>query len=87
MAHAGRSARRGGPARRQREVIYNRQASAVAHDCTTLGGNSGSAVIDVATGLVVGLHFGGEYVVANYAVPSWELARNARLSGAGVQFA
>ena len=29
------------------------------HDCTTLGGNSGSSVIDLETGQVVALHFGG----------------------------
>lgn len=29
------------------------------HDATTLGGNSGSVVIDLTTGKAVGLHFGG----------------------------
>ncbi len=29
------------------------------HDCTTLGGNSGSAVVNLETGQVVGLHFAG----------------------------
>jgi endonuclease G, mitochondrial len=38
------------------------------HDCTTLGGNSGSCVLDVATGAAVGLHFAGEYLLENYAV-------------------
>lgn len=38
------------------------------HDCSTLGGNSGSAVIDVETGHAVGLHFGGRFQQANYAV-------------------
>ena len=40
------------------------------HDCTTLGGNSGSAVIDLATGKAVALHFAGAYVLENYAVPA-----------------
>ncbi len=40
------------------------------HDCTTLGGNSGSAVIDLATGRAVALHFAGAYVIENYAVPA-----------------
>ncbi len=40
------------------------------HDCTTLGGNSGSAVIDLATGKAVALHFAGAYVIENYAVPA-----------------
>ena len=38
------------------------------HDCTTLGGNSGSVVVDVETGTAVGLHFAGEYLLDNYAV-------------------
>ena len=42
----------------------------MTHDSSTLGGNSGSALIDVATGRVVGLHFAGRYLEANYAVPT-----------------
>lgn len=38
------------------------------HICTTLGGNSGSTVIDITTGCAVGLHFGGRQGQANYAV-------------------
>ena len=38
------------------------------HDCSTLGGNSGSPVIDLATCKAVGLHFGGKYLKTNYAV-------------------
>jgi V8-like Glu-specific endopeptidase len=40
------------------------------HDCTTLGGNSGSAVIDMKTGRAVGLHFAGAFMIENYAVPA-----------------
>jgi S1-C subfamily serine protease len=40
------------------------------HDCSTLGGNSGSAVISLATGKAVGLHFAGLYLQRNFAVPS-----------------
>jgi S1-C subfamily serine protease len=40
------------------------------HDCSTLGGNSGSAVINLATGEAVGLHFAGLFMAANYAVPA-----------------
>jgi S1-C subfamily serine protease len=39
------------------------------HDCTTLGGNSGSVVLDMQ-GRAVGLHFAGLYKQANYAVPA-----------------
>lgn len=63
-----------------------RVVSALAHDASTLGGCSGSAVIDAETGHVIGLHFAGEYAVANYAVPAEELALDPRVRDAGVQF-
>ena len=65
---------------------YSNQVAALAHDCTTLGGASGSALIDVKTGEVVGLHFAGVYLSANYSVPTYELARDSRVVDAGVQF-
>ena len=40
------------------------------HDCTTLGGNSGSAVIDMRSGEAVALHFAGAFLIDNYAVPA-----------------
>ena len=46
----------------------------MTHDASTLGGNSGSAVIDIDSGDIVALHFAGEYLKANYAVPMYELA-------------
>jgi len=59
---------------------------AVAHDASTLGGNSGSAVIDIDEATVVALHFAGRYLVRNYAVPMFELARDSRVIGAGLKF-
>ena len=38
------------------------------HNCTTLGGNSGSAVIDLKEGHALGLHFSGAFMRTNYAV-------------------
>jgi endonuclease G len=38
------------------------------HDATTLGGNSGSCVLDITTGQVAGLHFQGVFHDANFAV-------------------
>jgi len=38
------------------------------HNCTTLGGNSGSVVFDLNSGQAVGLHFSGSFLVTNYAV-------------------
>lgn len=40
------------------------------HDCTTLGGCSGSVVVEMKKGLAVALHFAGLYMVENYAVPA-----------------
>jgi len=65
---------------------FGAQVNALAHDCSTLGGNSGSTLIDVEAETIVGLHFGGDYLVANYAVPSWELAGQQRLRDEGVLF-
>jgi len=40
----------------------------LAHDATTLGGNSGSAVVDLLTGKAVALHYGGTEGKRNEAV-------------------
>jgi endonuclease G len=45
------------------------------HDATTLGGNSGSVVIDLASGRAVGLHYAGTYLVGNYAVTAAQIKR------------
>lgn len=44
--------------------------SELEHNCATLGGNSGSPVIQLSTGKAVGLHFAGLYMQGNFAVPS-----------------
>jgi endonuclease G len=59
----------------------------ILHNCTTLGGNSGSAVIDLDTGEALGLHCSGTFLTANYAVPSNlvdELLETVR-SGRGIR--
>ena len=40
----------------------------VWHNCTTLGGNSGSVVLDLDKGNAIGLHFSGSFLATNYAV-------------------
>jgi endonuclease G len=47
----------------------------LAHDASTLGGNSGSVLIDLATGSAAGVHFKGVFKKANYAVRATEIAR------------
>lgn len=58
----------------------------VEHNCSTLGGNSGSCVIDLEANLVVGLHFGGRYLETNKAVALWRLRDDPLLKKAGVNF-
>jgi V8-like Glu-specific endopeptidase len=57
------------------------------HDCSTLGGNSGSPVISLKNGQAVGLHFSGLFLESNFAVPSLKVrellgkAKRAELPG------
>ncbi|MGR6341499.1 trypsin-like serine peptidase [Priestia megaterium] len=45
----------------------------INHDCTTLGGNSGSVVLDIETGKAIGLHVKGHYKDKNYAISSTKI--------------
>ncbi|MGD9632104.1 MAG: DNA/RNA non-specific endonuclease [Pirellulales bacterium] len=45
------------------------------HDCTSLGGASGAALIDVGTGKTLGLHFGGRFEQSNFAVRAEVVSR------------
>lgn len=56
------------------------------HDCSTLGGNSGSCVVDIETNKVIGLHFGGLFHEANEAVALWKLTADELLKKAKVVF-
>ncbi|MCW2308890.1 phospholipase D-like domain-containing protein [Rhodobium gokarnense] len=43
----------------------------LSHDCSTLGGNSGSPLVDLRSATVVGLHYGGTFPnPINHAVPA-----------------
>ncbi len=48
---------------------------ALTHDCTSLGGNSGSPLVSLQDGRVVGLHYAGQYGIANSAVGVGTLRR------------
>ena len=65
---------------------FGKTVSALCHDSSTLGGNSGSEVFDPRGGKVVALHFAGVYLDKNYCVPTAELARDGRVVDAGVNF-
>lgn len=56
-------------------------ADHLLHNCTTLGGNSGSVLLDLDRGEAIGLHFSGAFLTSNYAVRSDIVkARLAQLS-------
>ena len=57
------------------------------HDASTLGGNSGSCVVDLDTNQVIGLHFAGMYMRYNEALALWRLVDDPLLTAAGVNFA
>ena len=51
-------------------LVTKSSSKEILHDCSTLGGNSGSVVINLQSGNAVGLHFAGKFLVTNYAVPA-----------------
>lgn len=57
------------------EAVERFDGGFFSHDCSTLGGSSGSVVVDVTTGAALGLHFAGVYLEANYAVASSVIRR------------
>jgi hypothetical protein len=70
------------------EVISQARTGALFdHDCSTLGGNSGSCVVDLESHEIIGLHFQGKYLEANRAVALWKLATDRLLTRAGVNYA
>ncbi|MEM8671668.1 MAG: serine protease [Planctomycetota bacterium] len=57
------------------------------HTASTLPSNSGSPIVDLSTGTIVGIHVGGRrYLEPNDAVPGHELAKDARVVSKGVAF-
>jgi len=44
------------------------EATRLWHNCTTLGGCSGGALLDLDSGEALGLHFSGTFLTTNYAV-------------------
>ncbi|SCB55766.1 endonuclease G [Bradyrhizobium shewense] len=65
---------------------FGKMVPAVVHDASTLGGNSGSCLVELTTGQVLGLHFGGAYRDRNYAVPASALGADPRVRAFGLKF-
>ncbi len=57
---------------------YPPTADHFTHDCTTLGGNSGSVLVDLEMGNAVGLHFAGRFRQANFALKAATVERYLR---------
>ncbi|MBZ9922572.1 DNA/RNA non-specific endonuclease, partial [Mesorhizobium sp. BR1-1-7] len=51
-------------------IMTGGEGTVLSHDCTTLGGNSGSCLVSLEQQAVVGLHFSGEFGIQNAAVSS-----------------
>jgi V8-like Glu-specific endopeptidase len=67
-------------------LSFDNDSRDVKHDCSTLGGNSGSPLIDLAANQVIGLHYFGIYKKVNNAVALWTLAEDSFLKQSKVQF-
>jgi len=64
-----------------RAMSVSPNGKVLEHDCTTLGGNSGSPIINLATGKACGLHYAGTYRERNFAVTaSWLKSRLREIS-------
>lgn len=64
------------------QIIANVETE-LEHDCSTLGGNSGSVVLDLKTGEALGIHFAGRFLEANYAVAAPVIGERLRAVRAG----
>ncbi len=62
------------------------KSKSLTHDASTLGCNSGAAVMDLGTGEVIGLQFATVYLDKSFAVPTQELARDDQMTRLGVRF-
>lgn len=60
-------------------AVIGSEGDLVFHDASTLGGNSGSPIVDLASGQVIGVHSLGEFALRNEAVASSALASQQAL--------
>lgn len=57
------------------QVTGNPRGFLFTHDCSTLGGNSGSVLIDIESGRAIGIHFAGRFRDNNFGVEVEEIKR------------
>ena len=70
----------------EEKLFAGRTQRAIGHDSSTLTGNSGSPLVDLESGSVVGLHFHGKDDDLNWAVPSSDIASDQQVIDAGATF-
>lgn len=58
----------------------------ILHDCSTTGGSGGAPLLDLETGLVIGIHTASRYLEAGFAEPTWELARDPHVWDFPIRF-
>ena len=59
-------------------ISGNPRGFLLSHDASTLGGNSGSVVVDIESGRAAGLHFAGRFRENNFAVDAETLKKLLR---------
>lgn len=64
-------------------IITGYRNDVLLHDASTLGGNSGSVVLDAASGAAAALHFAGSYAKMNYALSAQAIRRYLKRIGKG----
>ena len=72
--------------KRERIRSFGNDVNAITHDSSTLGGNSGSCLVDLDTQQVIGLHFSGRYLEANLAIVLGELTKDPLIKKAKLNF-
>jgi endonuclease G, mitochondrial len=63
--------------------VIKASADDLEHDCSTLGGNSGSVVLGLGDGQAMGVHFAGRFLEANFAVPGNIIAERLETARSG----
>ena len=78
------------PGKTDEEVSYQPRdfprVTTPTHNASTLGGNSGSIVVDLDAKLAIGIHFAGLKYTRNYFVPMWRLYADPRMRDLGLTF-
>jgi V8-like Glu-specific endopeptidase/subtilisin family serine protease len=59
--------------------MLGRQALAIVHDASTVAGQSGAPLIDLKSGVVIGVQYASKNLEGNYCVPFAEIGKDPRV--------